>query len=73
MAVMASNTCVPTQAAVPLQIHVIIPSFSGSLTRAAIILHKDGTIVIMEACKLSSRQRVATTAYAALPARGIVG
>lgn len=40
---------------------------------AAIALQRLGTIVIMEACKLSSRQQVATTACAVLPAPGIVG
>jgi hypothetical protein len=40
---------------------------------AAIVLQRLGTIVIMEACKLSSRQRVATTACDVLPAPGIVG
>jgi hypothetical protein len=43
------------------------------LSFAATILHKDGTIVTMEACKLSSKRRVATTACAALPRHGIVG
>ena len=40
---------------------------------AAIVLQRQGTIVIMEACKLFSRRRVATTACAVLPAPGIVG
>ena len=40
---------------------------------AAIVLQRQGTIVIMEACKLSSRRRVATTACAVLPTPGIVG
>jgi hypothetical protein len=40
---------------------------------AAIALQGHGTIIIMEARVLSSRRRVATTAYAVLPARGIVG
>src|SRR5882762_1429760 len=39
----------------------------------AIVLQRQGTIVIMEACKLFSRRRVATTACAVLPAPGIVG
>ena len=40
---------------------------------AAIVLQRQGTIVIMEACKLFSRRRVATMACAVLPAPGIVG
>ena len=40
---------------------------------AAILLQRQGTIVTMEACKLFSRRRVATTACAVLPAPGIVG
>jgi hypothetical protein len=40
---------------------------------AAIVLQRQGTIVIVEACKLFSRRRVATTACAVLPAPGIVG
>src|ERR1035441_5775055 len=40
---------------------------------AGIVLHGYGTIVIMKACKLSSRRRVATTACAVSPAPGIVG
>ena len=40
---------------------------------AAIVLQRQGTIVIMKACKLFSRRRVATTACAVLPAPGIVG
>ena len=43
------------------------------LNSAAIVLQRQGTIVIMEACKLFSRRRVATTACAVLPAPGIVG
>jgi hypothetical protein len=39
---------------------------------AAIVLQRQGTIVIMEACKLFSRPRVATTACGVLPAPGIV-
>jgi hypothetical protein len=39
---------------------------------AAIILHKNRVMVIMEACKLSSKRRVATTACAALRTPGIV-
>src|SRR6266851_9079503 len=34
---------------------------------AAIVLQRHGTIVIMEACKLSSRRRVESTACAVLP------
>jgi hypothetical protein len=41
--------------------------------RAAIALQRLGTIVIMVACKLSSKQRVATTACDVLPAPGIAG
>ena len=37
------------------------------------ILQGLGTIVIMETCGLSSRQRVATTGCDVLPAPGIVG
>jgi hypothetical protein len=37
----------------------------GGTRRAASILHNDETIVIMEACKLSSKRWVATTACAA--------
>jgi hypothetical protein len=39
---------------------------------AAIVLPRLGTIVIMEACKVSSRRRVEATACAVLPAPGIV-
>ena len=39
----------------------------------AIVLQRHGTIVIMEACKLSSRRRVEWTACAVLPTPGIVG
>src|SRR5260370_41201134 len=39
----------------------------------SIVLQWHGTIVIMEACKLSSRRRVAWTGCAVLPAPGIVG
>jgi hypothetical protein len=39
---------------------------------AAIVLQRYGTIVIMEACKLSSRRRVEATASAVLPTLGIV-
>ena len=46
---------------------------SVNRTPAAIVLQRLGTIVIIEACKLSSRQRVATTACDVLPAPGIVG
>ena len=42
-------------------------------TRRAIVLPIHGTIVIMKACKLFSKRRVATTACAVLPALGIVG
>src|SRR5437879_4959679 len=41
--------------------------------REVIILRKDGTIAIMDACKLSSKRLVAMTACAALPTLGIVG
>jgi hypothetical protein len=37
------------------------------------VLHEEGTIVIMEACKLSSRRQVAATACAILPAPGVGG
>ncbi len=51
-----------------------VPSDGGPAELAAVIvLHRHGTIVIMEACKLSSRRRVATTACAVLLAPGIVG
>ena len=40
---------------------------------AVIVLHRHGRIVIMEACRLSSRRRVATTACAVLLTPGIVG
>jgi hypothetical protein len=40
---------------------------------AGVVLQRHGTIVIMEACKLFSRRRVATTACAVLPTPGIVG
>jgi hypothetical protein len=43
------------------------------LRRRAIVLRRHGTIVIMEACKLSSRRRVEWTDCAALPTPGIVG
>jgi hypothetical protein len=39
---------------------------------AAIVLQRHATIVIMEACKLSSRRRVESTVCAVLPALGIV-
>jgi len=49
-----------------------MPELSAELA-AAIVLQRQGTIVIMEACKLFSRRRVATMACAVLPAPGIVG
>jgi len=39
----------------------------------AIVLQRQGTIVMMESCKLSSRRRVEATACAVLLAPGIVG
>jgi hypothetical protein len=39
----------------------------------ALILHRHGRIVMMDACKLSSRLRVASTACAVLPTPGTVG
>ena len=39
----------------------------------AVVLPGRGTLVIMEACALSSRQRAASTACAILPLPGIVG
>ena len=40
---------------------------------AVVVLPGRGTLVIMEACALSSRQRAASTACAVLPLPGIVG
>jgi hypothetical protein len=40
---------------------------------AAVVLPGRPTLVIMEACALSSRQREASTACAILPLPGIVG
>ena len=48
-----------------------LPELHGE-SRAAIVLHRHGTIAIMKACKLFSRRRVAKTACAVLPAPGIV-
>ena len=45
-------------------------TFSGPIASS---LHKDGAIGIMEACKLSSKRRVAATACAAWPTPGIAG
>jgi len=44
----------------------------GSLASAEVLPGR-GTLVIMEACALSSRQRAASTAWAVLPLPGIVG
>ena len=40
---------------------------------AAVVLPGRGTLVIMEACGLSSRQRAGAKACAVLPVPGIVG
>jgi hypothetical protein len=48
-------------------------AFTPAELAVAIVLQRLETIVIMEACKLSSRQRVATTVCDVLPAPGIVG
>ena len=42
-------------------------------TAAAVVLLGRGTLVIMEACALSSRQQAASTACDVLPLPGIVG
>jgi hypothetical protein len=48
----------------------IVPSAELAAT---IVLQRQGPIVIMDRCKLSSRQRVEWTACAVLPKPGIVG
>jgi hypothetical protein len=45
---------------------------SSTELAAAIVLQRHGTVVIMEACKLFSRQLVEWRASAALPTLGIV-
>ena len=52
---------------------IALPTAELAAVAAAIVLQRQGTIVIMEACKLFSRRRVATTACDVLPAPGIVG
>jgi len=46
---------------------------AAQLNSKAIVLHRHGRMVMMDACKLSSRRQVVTTAYAVLPTPGIVG
>jgi len=45
---------------------------AASELATAIVLHRQGRMVIMDACKLCSRRRGVTTACAVLPTPGIV-